>query len=384
MEQLAGMPAIVEPLEPRTLFAVASCTVTDLNAQFPSVAANGIQPIELTNGGLVAFNHFAKAGGTTLDKGYVYSTTARRLFAQPSGMLIADVNDAGESVVFTNSGNVSVVVGGTLQTVFSKATSPQTTFTPSGINLDGDVVGTLVGRVINSPLGNQPLSQTAAFTAAARRSPQVTGPQWPAFPPDLVPRINDQGFGTTFSVANASAGAAPLDVAVLFNLGGAPTVDIGSLFAGGTRVVATALSHKFILVGTYQRGRSRVGFFRYNIVSHVVEQIAQTAAAAAPTPTAVNESGDAVGTATITVRSRGHVHHVTHAFLFAADGSTQDLNALAARSLPKGATLTGAAAINDSGVILATGTGIDGVQHAYLLTPNASAGLAIAFRGRGR
>jgi hypothetical protein len=159
---------------------------------------------------------------------------------------------------------------------------------------------------------------------------------------------------------------------VLFNLGGAPTVDIGSLFTAGTRVVATALSRKFILVGTYQRGRSRVGFFRYNIVSHVVERLAQTAGAAAPTPTGVNESGDAVGTATITVHSRGHVHHVTHAFLFAADGSTQDLNALAAASLPKGVTLSGATAINDSGVILATGTGADGVQHAYLLTPAAA------------
>jgi hypothetical protein len=168
-KQTGGTRALIEPLEGRVLLAAASYTVADLNAQLPaSVAGNGVQPVELTNGGLVAFNHFAKAGGTTLDKGYVYSTTARRLFAQPGGLLIADVNDAGESVAFSSSGNVSVVAGGKLQTLFSKATSPQSGFSPSAINLAGDVAGTLVTRVTNSPLGSQPIGQTAAFTAAAR------------------------------------------------------------------------------------------------------------------------------------------------------------------------------------------------------------------------
>jgi probable HAF family extracellular repeat protein len=89
----------------------------------------------------------------------------------------------------------------------------------------------------------------------------------------------------------------------------------------------------------------------------------------------INASGQMVGI----MWSSDQAGATEHAFIFDTTSGVRDLNALIDPS--SGWTLKYANCINNSGWIVGSGINPDGATHAYLLTPEPTTLLLVAFSG---
>lgn len=347
----------MEVLESRALLS-GTFAVTDLNAELRGAAQSGLTVADLNNSGLAVL----RGNGN-----FTYSISRNRFFPATSGLTLIDVNHRGIGVGVEDNGDVEIVGDGLPRVLAPKTSglvngrSETTFFEPASIDSNDNVTGTFVVRrgrsVTVTPevffaIGGSPVGFAAPFAKAAIV---------------VTPRLNEAGLALTYNVPQgAKAGDEILDQAVVTQLNGGGTIDIGSMFRRGTLVVATALSQSTFVAGYYRAGPLRTGAFLFNTNTRTLKLYPQTNSAASPVPLAVDEAGVMTGTINGLLRRRGHLIHTTRAAIFNIDGTIQDLNDVA--QVPAGATLNDAR-IDEQGSIIAQGTGSDGLNHAFLLTP---------------
>jgi hypothetical protein len=336
---------LLEPLEQRTHFAAVSYTAINLSELITLRPQQSVYGVQITNGGLIAFNvHFREeTAGSQL--GYIYSLRGHHLYKAPLGETVAAINNRGDAVFHGYSGDIADIDGQltTLTIPFSYST-----FVPTSINNAGQIAGELQR---DDPDGDF-YYESEVFSADG--TVQFTQPNIPFYDSGVAPIINDTGLFSTYPNSSKFT----YDRAGLYNLDTQVTIDIGGLFAEGTKVVANDLNQDGQLVGFYVVAGKSDGSFLFDSTSGKLTLIPGSESVF-PLAQAVSDTGIIVGE-----NIRGYIYS---AAIMNASGGSEDLAQLV--DLPHGATLTDAASVNSSGDIVADGTAANGASEVYLLEP---------------